>query len=119
MDINTLFKSKFMKAADLDQDEETIYTMVAVRMEEMQQTGEERPVLYFKETEQGLVLNKTNATTITKQYGNNTDAWKGKKIALGVDEVEFKGDYVLGIRVRLRIKKAVDQDEAALDALQF
>ncbi len=49
-----------------------------------------------------MVCNKTNANTITKLYGDDTDAWIGKPITLCAREVEFQGEMVLAIRVSLK-----------------
>ena len=38
-----------------------------------------------------MVLNKTNANTIAKMHGEETDDWAGKRIILCAREVEFQG----------------------------
>ena len=48
-----------------------------------------------------MVLNVTNSRTITKLFGPETDNWVGKKIILRAEEVDFKGERVLGLRVSL------------------
>jgi hypothetical protein len=57
-------------------------------------------VLFFREEEKGLVLNKTNTTIIAKLYGDDTDDWVGKPVTLYATEVQFQGDMVDAIRVR-------------------
>jgi len=101
MKISTAFPSKFIKAADL-QDRDWSVTLKAVEMETMEQTGEEKPVLYFVETDRGLVLNKTNADTISTKLGDDeTDNWPGAKLVLFPATTSFGGRTVPCIRVRL------------------
>lgn len=106
MDINDAFPSKWLKATEFEED--MILTMNIVQMEEIGQgeDKETKPVLYFKETDKGLVLNKTNAATITTLYGSQTTKWGGKKIALFPTEVSFGGKQTLAIRVRMKPPKA-------------
>lgn len=75
-----------------------------------------KPVLYFRETEKGLVLNKTNASTISGLYGPETDEWGGKKIALFGQEVDFQGRQVLAIRVRMKKPQSAAQEPVAAAA---
>ena len=42
---------------------------------------EEKGVIYAKEITKGFVLNKVNALTIAKMYGDQTSGWIGKRTA--------------------------------------
>ena len=44
--------------------------------------------MYFEGKPKGLVLNKTNANTISDAYGDETEHWEGKEIVLYEAEVE-------------------------------
>ena len=59
-------------------------------------------VLYFKEAQKGLVLNKTNITRIEQVTGSDdTDNWMGKQIVIYWDPtIEFMGEIKGGLRVR-------------------
>lgn len=107
MNINDQFPSKYLKASDIPEDENLIVTMVNVTVEKLGQEEDQdvRPVLYFEETEKGLVLNKTNSETITGLYGPETNDWRGRKIALYATEVAFKGKQTMAIRIRLKKPK--------------
>ncbi len=72
-------------------------------MEELGQgkDKEKKPVLYFEKGPKGLVLNVTNANTITKVYGDDTANWAGKPVEIYPTQTEFKGDMVDAIRVRV------------------
>lgn len=111
MKIDSTFESKWLKAADVDEmaDDETNTAVVAIdriEVEEIGQDNQKKPVVYFKGIDVGLVLNKTNATTIKDLYGNETDDWIGKRIGLFTTEVDYQGKQMLGIRVRLKAPKA-------------
>lgn len=123
MNINKVFVSKFIRALDIDElaDEATQTAVVTIDRIEMQEVGQEeqeKPVLYFRGIEPGLVLNKTNATTLSKLLGNETDEWGGKSIGLFTTEVDYAGQQVLAVRVRLKLPKAkgkaVEEEPVAL-----
>lgn len=105
MKIGAAFPSKYLKASDLN-DRPFVLTMDKVKIEEVGQKQEERPILYFLKAEKGLVLNKTNSRVIEKLYGEETDAWEGNQIELYPTMVEFGGEQVEAIRVRAPKKNA-------------
>ena len=57
-------------------------------------------LLYFADVKKGLVLNKTNATTIGSVHGQELEGWTGKEIELFEQMVPFQGQNVPSIRVR-------------------
>jgi len=97
--ISSAFPSKYLKAADLS-GEPTTVTMTLVKSEQVARGADAQPVLYFKEFQQGMVLNKTNAKTIAKLFGDDTNNWRSKKIELFEAMVEFQGDIMPALRVR-------------------
>ena len=60
----------------------------------------DKPILRFKGTDKGLILNKTNARTIGLTYGNEMDNWIDKKITLYATTCEAFGETVPCVRVR-------------------
>lgn len=102
MNINTVFPSKYLKSDELEGD--VTYTIKTVEIETLGQgkDKEDKPIIYFKETEKGLACNKTNANIISGLYGNETDGWIGKQVTLFATEVQFGADMVMAIRVRMR-----------------
>ena len=107
MKVGQAFPSKYLKADDLE-DRDWTATIRDVIIEDIGQgeQKQEKLILYFNEFEKGLVTNKTNATTIQKLYGDETDEWVGKTIVLWPNhDVEFKGEIVSAIRVRSRAPK--------------
>jgi hypothetical protein len=109
VDINSAFPSKYLSAeGDIPEGRDLNLTISDVKMERVGQgrDAEDKPVVYFDEVKKGLTLNVTNKNTIIGLYGKETDDWIGKRIALFATEVEFKGEQVLGIRVRIKAPKA-------------
>jgi hypothetical protein len=60
MKISTALPSKYLKAADVDEmGGQLTYTIRKVMLEEIGQDRTEKPVAYFRQTQLGLVLNRT------------------------------------------------------------
>ena len=108
MKVNELFPSKYLRASDLDGD--TVVTIKSLMVEEI--GGERKPVMYFPEIAQGLVLNKTNTGIIASLYDNETDNWPGRKIILYSTEVDFRGEIVDAVRVRRQIPEDGGTEES-------
>ena len=97
--VNDAFPSPYLRAADLNNRTAKL-KMEKVVFEEIGQDKDQKPVLYFVDTKKGLVLNKTNATTIGAVYGQELEGWTGKEIELFSQMVPFQGQTVPAIRVR-------------------
>ena len=101
MNLSTAFPSRFLKAADLPEEGSQIVTIEKIAMEEIGRDRESKPILYFEELQQGLVLNKTNGRAIARELGSQEfDDWVSRKIALYRADVEFQGELLEGIRVK-------------------
>lgn len=96
--LSELYPSKYLAAGDLP-DEGLVLTIRHMEVEKMRD-GTDKPVLYFDEEGKGLALNKTNAKTIEKLYGDDTDEWEHQRITLYPSEVVFNGENVACIRIR-------------------
>jgi hypothetical protein len=76
-----------------------------------------KPVVFFKESKEdpdtgkkkGLALNATNGKSIAALYGNDTDAWIGKRITLYSTTTEMGGETVECIRVRKSIPSSKEK----------
>ncbi len=103
MRVGDAFPSKFIKTSDLRGHAVEViidrYEIVDVSMES--EPEEFKPVLFFVDKKKGLVLNKTNASTIADTYGEEMDGWKLKTVELYPDKTTFKGDLVDCLRVRV------------------
>lgn len=84
-------------------------------IEEIGPQKDRKPVIHFEDLDKGFVCNKTNANTIAKVTGSREfETWTGKAIHLYRAEVEFQGEMVESIRVKLRASKpnnSKDKDE--------
>jgi hypothetical protein len=61
--------------------------------------GQRKLGIWFKGKDKGLLLNKTNANTISGLYGDDTDTWLGKPVQLTTAYVDFQGKSVEAIRI--------------------
>ena len=121
MDISTAFPSKYLRAADLPEGKNHDVTIDRVEMEDIDgdQNSDKKPVVYFTGKKKGLVLNKTNATTISDAYGVNTDTWPGKPLLLYSTKTEFRGKRVACIRIDIPTdQKKPEPQSDGTEALQ-
>jgi hypothetical protein len=102
MRISEAFPSKYLEGKTLEGD--LSLTIKHVEMETVGQGDDvdTKPVVYFDEVNKGLILNKTNANTVSHLHGDDTEDWIGKRITIFPTEVDFQGKQVMAIRVRLR-----------------
>lgn len=61
---------------------------------------QKKPVLRFKGKTKKLVLNKTNAKTVAKQHGTDTDNWIGKTITIYPTTCRAFGEESECVRVK-------------------
>ena len=95
------FPSKYISSEDLAGKEPTLVISNCV-MEEIGQGNDKsnKPVVYFQGAKKGMVLNKTNASTISDMYGPESDAWVGKPVTLITIWTEYQGKAMQGIRIK-------------------
>ena len=113
MRISEEFSGAWLKAVDL-RGHKVRATIETVKKEEIGQ-GEDReykPVVYFKGKDKGLVLNKTNGTTIAETLGDDTDDWAGREIVLYSTKVQFGAKMVDAIRVEVPLEQETAQAAA-------
>lgn len=125
-----LHNPDYLGSYALQPGEEPVFTIKEVKREVVPDTNgkkEECTVVYFKEEKKPMVLNVTNAKTITKVTGSPfIEEWVGKRIQLFVDKIRaFGEDNVECLRVRPKAppaaKPVLDESykgwEAALAAV--
>jgi len=98
MKVSEAYPSKHLSAPDLNGQNVRV-TMDHVEMEKL--GDDNKPVLYFKGKQKGLVLNKTNSKTIAQAYGDEMDDWNGQELILFAVMTEYQGNPVEGLRVRM------------------
>lgn len=111
MKANDAFPSKYIAAADL-QGTDRVVKITHVATDEI--GGKQKFICYFAGAKKGLVLNKTNFNTIVKVTGqDDTDDWTGCEICLYPTMVDFQGDQVDAVRVKVPPKKAGARQSSA------
>ena len=107
MNVNDIFPSNYLKAADLKGAQVRV-TIDKVDLEILGQgkDAQQRPVIYFLGKDKGLVANKTNMSAIAMAYGDETDEWHGAEIILFETMVDFQGKTTPAIRVKIPPRKA-------------
>ena len=94
----------YLGTYSLDDGKDMTLTIEYVRQEVV--TGangrkEQCMVAHFKDNVKPMILNRTNAKTITKVTGSPyIEDWAGKRITLYADTTRFGGDIVECLRVR-------------------
>jgi len=95
---NELLAGRYLKSAQFSGGP-ALLRISNVKRETLQD-GETKFVVYFSNSQQGLVLNKTNGRAIRDLYGPQTEKWVGKTIMLYATTCGFGGRQVDCIRVR-------------------
>ena len=104
--LNEMYPSKYLKAGDFTETGQAL-TIKHLEEDNVGQGKDAKDVwvIFFKEVEKGLILNKTNSGIIGKLYGEDTDDWIGKRVTLYATEVQFGNEMVEAIRIRTKIPK--------------
>lgn len=109
MDVSELFPSKYLKAADATPALAlTIARVVWEKMKDKDGNEEDKPVMFFYEQEKGMVLNRTNANTVTHLYGSDVDKWTGQRVVLGTEVVTAFGESKPALRFKNEEAKSAD-----------
>ena len=103
MNIHSVMKGEYLAAVELPTERAYTLEIDDVKIVELEdlKTGKprERAVLFWVGRHRGLVLNKVNARRLAAMFGDETDAWKGKRMTFHREEVMAFGERVAGIRV--------------------
>ena len=110
-----LFGSKYLKTDDLEPEGITVVTIKATEFTPIGPDKEMKLTLSFKELDKALVVNVTNARSISELYTKKIDTWPGKRLALYVQEVNFAGKPVNAVRIKPRIPKAAEPETRTPD----
>jgi hypothetical protein len=96
VDVNTIYTSDTLKAADLQGREHTV-TIASVESKQFDNGA--KLVIKFVGAKKAFICNKTNGKRIAFIHGDETNGWIGKKIVLHPELVTYKGETTWGIRV--------------------
>lgn len=115
-------ETKYLSHTDISDVNDTVVTIKDFQQETLGigAQAQEKWVLYFRENKKGLALNKTNGKILVKMLGEEMEDWIGHKISLYVkDDVEYQGDIVSAIRIRLTKPQAKPTTNPAVQALDL
>jgi len=98
MKVSDVYGGQYLKAIMVGENRFRL-SIKRVDEELVGQEQDRKLVVYFTQTDKGLVLNATNANTLAEAYGDDTDAWPGKVVTLYTDWTEFGGRRMKGLRV--------------------
>jgi hypothetical protein len=96
------FKGDFLSAAELGDRRPTftIDRIAHTKVEDEKKKNVDRAVMYFKELDRGWMYCKTTGHCMAKMFGEDDDAWIGKRITIyGDPSIQFGGEQVGGIRI--------------------
>ena len=105
--VSEFFDSKHLAAADLGGKE---HKLIIERTDFAEFKDGNKPVLFFSGRKKGMVLNKTNASKLRNQYGDEMNDWAGKEVIIYPDTVDFQGQMVACIRLRPVLPQAQGND---------
>ena len=98
-------ESKYLKHQELN-GQDWVVTIDRVERQEIKNMDsnamEKKFVLFFKELEKGMILNKTNMNILYALFNSDeSDDWVGKRITLYTkDDIEMGGEIMSGLRIR-------------------
>jgi hypothetical protein len=114
-DVMEYYSGSLMSSERMEIGDSLVCTIRDVRLGEFPKddgSSESKAILGFEETDEELVLNKTNASTIAGRYSSKAKNWIGKKIGVRCEECDFKGRRVKCLRVFLGKQKETLQEAA-------
>lgn len=98
----TMYSADYINAAEIPEGKQWTLTITGVKgatLEDEKGKRSGKAVVSFREMDRGLVLAKTNAILIAAMFGEDTEAWKGKRITIHAEMVKVGPDTAPGVRV--------------------
>lgn len=101
---------EYLGAHNLEEGEELLLTIAKFEGEELVQGADgsksSKPVLYFKEDKPKMILNITNANTLTSLYGSHPEDWINKQVQIYTAKgIKSFGKLTDALRIRDFIPK--------------
>jgi hypothetical protein len=112
-DFDDLYGSQYLAATDLKRP----FTAVIeeIDKQDFARQGERQKmkvVLHLKGVKKPIVVNKTNALSLSEHYGKDYDEWVGKPVTVKAERTSYNGKPTMG----LRLYPANGEDSPALKA---
>jgi hypothetical protein len=111
MNADAMVSGEYLKAAAIG-DENPTYTIRSVSLEQLaslksgaaEDKTVQKGVIWFTDTPLGWVMNKTNVECIKAVWGNDTNAWLGKRVTLRTEMTKT------GLGIRLKGSPDIDRE---------
>jgi hypothetical protein len=103
--VTDIYSSQYLTAAELAPIGQRRSAIIHAAAQELVSPNREAKLVLTLVSPSGqqwpkrIVLNKGNALRLQAAYGNDTDDWPGKHIAIWAESVQFQGRIVPGIRL--------------------
>jgi hypothetical protein len=118
MNILDYYPSDYLRAADLH-GKSPVVTILRVSEDEVGANRDLKPIIFFEGKDKGLILNKTNSTSLADMFGGETENWIGERITLFETSVSYQGKTVPAIRIRMAPRgRAAEAANAAIERAQ-
>jgi hypothetical protein len=106
-------QTRFWRAPDLSAEKKFKIKKATVETIGQGRDREDKLVVWFTNSDKGLVLNKTNNRVIRGAFGDDTDGWNGKVIVVFPTMADMRGSMVPALRVKLPPPKSNGEAAAA------
>lgn len=111
---DAMVSGEYLKAAAIG-DETPTYTIKGVSLEQLaslkpgaaEDKTVQKGVIWFNDTPLGWVMNKTNVECLKAVWGNDTNAWLGKRVTLRTEMTKT------GLGIRLKGSPDIDREITA------
>ncbi len=104
--VSEMIVRKFLSKEDLADGQgsydEWLVTCDKLLLERMRDDSDETKwIQYFREHKRGLPLGTTVLRFLEKEFGDDSESWKGKQVILFVDpSIQFQGRVTGGLRLK-------------------
>lgn len=100
VDFDQLYPGRFLKSGELLGKKVTV-TIADVELDELEGDKGKRiqGIIFLRESNKQIVLNKTNGLCLKGMFGRKLSDWVGKRITIFQDQVRFGADTVDAIRI--------------------
>lgn len=97
-----LFKGDYIAAVEFGDKQPTlkIANVKLCKLESEDGRQKDKGVVFFEGKDRGWVLNRTNATCLGAMFGDDIEAWSGKRVTLYATMVQVGKKKEPGIRVK-------------------
>ena len=99
--VKDFYKKKLLAAKDISKGmvKGTITDVYQETPKGKDADGSTKLVIELDDGEHRIQLNKTNALSLAKLMGDDTDSWIGKKVKVSTQPTTFSGQATIGLKI--------------------